>query len=101
LHPLHLPRSASHENTGMFSYQGNAWPHRGHFERGRTMLSPAGTRAITTLRKLPMQSPVRPSQTIWSHSRKLTGSSLADGAVGGSKLSLLIALSWGILDPSL
>ncbi len=41
----------------MFSYQGSACPQWGHRERGRTMLSSLGTRAMTTLRKLPSTRP--------------------------------------------
>src|SRR5690349_9021494 len=46
----------------MFSYQASECPHRGHRDGGRTMLSSFGTRAITTLRKLPIASPSKPSQ---------------------------------------
>ncbi len=51
------PRRTSHESTGMLSYQAIAARHSGHRERGRTIDSPAGTRAMTTFRKLPIVAP--------------------------------------------
>ena len=69
----HLPRSSSHEITGTFSYQGSWWPHFGHFERGRTTLSSLGRRAMTTLRKLPTESPMAAIQMVMSASKPRRG----------------------------
>jgi hypothetical protein len=74
LQPEHFPRSHSHETTGMFSYQGSWWPHFGQRERGRTMLSPSGTRAMTTFRKLPTARLRSASQMVMSVSRRADGS---------------------------
>src|SRR5262249_52803435 len=56
------PRSTSQERMGMFSYQARTWPQLGHLEPGLTTDSPAGTRAITTLRKLPTTRPSNPAR---------------------------------------
>src|SRR5262249_18732821 len=52
-------RRRSQESTGTLSYQRMAAPHRGQAEAGCTMLTRAGSLAITTLRKLPMTRPTR------------------------------------------
>src|SRR5438874_13539960 len=59
----HFARRTSHETTGMLSYQAMRAPQRGQLDGGETMLRPFGTRAITTLRKLPRQAPTANTQT--------------------------------------
>src|SRR5205814_5349384 len=59
----HFARRTSHEITGMLSYQAMRAPQRGQFDGGETMLPPLGTRAITTLRKLPRQAPTTNTDT--------------------------------------
>src|SRR6185436_1663414 len=81
----HLPRSASHDTTGMFSAAVILWPHAGHAERGTMRLyrgsgaavsprnsahcscqprsSIRGRRWMTTLRKLPMHRPTTAART--------------------------------------
>jgi hypothetical protein len=46
----------------MLSYQRMAAPHRGHDEPGDTIERPAGRRAMTTLRKLPIAPPTASTQ---------------------------------------
>src|SRR3954452_8744555 len=55
----HRPRSKTHPRTGMLSRFRISAPHRGHRERGATTDSPAGTRAATTVMKLPIARPNR------------------------------------------
>src|SRR5947199_6690654 len=59
------PRRSSQDTTGTLSRAAMGAPHRGHRLRGRTTDSPAGTRAITTLRKLPTSRP-RTAQAVTS-----------------------------------
>src|ERR1700716_2641859 len=59
-HQRHLPRSQSHEKTGMLSRQAMGCLQLGHVERGRISDWSRGSRRIQTLRKLPRQ---RPSST--------------------------------------
>src|SRR6185436_20372330 len=59
LHFRQRARSKTKERSGMLSYQAMGVAQRGHADRGLTMLRPAGTRAMTTLRKLPTQSPTK------------------------------------------
>src|ERR671914_2681525 len=51
------PRRTSHETSGTLSYQASVSPHDMHADAGLTTERPAGTRAATTLRKLPSASP--------------------------------------------
>ena len=53
----HRPRSISQDTTGMLSTLRSGVPQLGHRDRGRTRESPAGTRWITTVRKLPNTKP--------------------------------------------
>src|SRR6202171_3844926 len=57
-------RSRIQESTGMLSYQAIGLPQRGHRLPGETMLRPFGTRAITTLRKLPTTAPTAKTQSV-------------------------------------
>src|SRR3989442_683471 len=59
-HQRHLPRSHSHEKTGMLSRQAMGCWQCGHVERGRSSDWSRGSRRMHTLRKLPTQ---RPSST--------------------------------------
>src|SRR6266404_5309633 len=52
------------ESTGILSYQAIGLPQRGHRLPGETMLRPFGTRAITTLRKLPTTAPTAKTQSV-------------------------------------
>lgn len=54
----HLPFKKQYEITGIFVYQFNLLLHFGHFEGGKTMLSPDRPLSATTFKKLPMQAPV-------------------------------------------
>src|SRR5918996_4662304 len=56
-HRRHRPRSQSHETTGMLSRARISAPQFGHRDRGRTTDPPAGTLAITTVRKDPNSRP--------------------------------------------
>src|SRR5437764_2720156 len=56
-------RSRSQEKMGMLSNQAMALPQRGQRLPGETMLCPFGTRAITTLRKLPTTVPTAKTQS--------------------------------------
>ena len=58
------PRNSSHETTGTLSYGLTGAPQPGQCDPGLTSDSPAGTRWATTLRKLPMTSPIRPPARI-------------------------------------
>src|SRR2546426_12437559 len=51
------PRRTRNESTGILSCHAIVVPHPGHAERGRQRLRLAGTRAITTFKKLPIASP--------------------------------------------
>ena len=62
-HARQRPRSARNDSTGMLSYHFSSALQPGQAEPGRTRLRPAGTRATTTLRKLPMESPKRATAT--------------------------------------
>src|SRR5439155_6196610 len=53
----HRPRSSAHPRIGTLSLLAISTPQMGHRERGRTTDSPAGTRAVTTVMKLPSASP--------------------------------------------
>src|SRR5437016_10309572 len=53
----HRPRSRTHPRIGTLSRLAISTPQVGHRERGRTTDSPAGTRAVTTVMKLPSASP--------------------------------------------
>src|SRR5205809_1044593 len=53
----HRPRSTTQPRTGTLSLLAISTPQVGHRERGRTTDSPAGTRAVTTVMKLPSASP--------------------------------------------
>src|SRR5262245_53922426 len=57
----HRPRSASHESTGMLSYQTTMVPHLGQRERGVTTDSCRGNRYTHTLSKLPSSAPNSPA----------------------------------------
>src|SRR5919109_3959472 len=59
LQPRQWPRSASQENTGMFSYHGSARAQLGQRERGCTTdcFGSAPHRRMHTFRKLPMTRP--------------------------------------------
>jgi hypothetical protein len=48
----------------MFSHQARVWVQLRQWERGLTMLSPAGQRLRHTLRKLPKARPNRPANTV-------------------------------------
>src|SRR5277367_492840 len=61
-HARQRARRKSQEMTGTFSNQARACRHCGHLEPGWTMDSPAGTRAMTTLRKLPTTRPKTKAQ---------------------------------------
>ena len=54
----HLARSASQLTSGMLSYQAMPRPHLGQWLPGKTMLSPRGSRHMTTFRKLPTHAPI-------------------------------------------
>ncbi len=51
------PRSMAHETSGMLSYQASVVPQLMHADAGFTTERRSGTRAATTLRKLPSASP--------------------------------------------
>src|SRR5436305_5003849 len=53
----HRPRNSTQPKTGMLSRLRISVPQRGHRDRGATTDSPAGTRAATTVMKLPMARP--------------------------------------------
>src|SRR5438445_2058192 len=57
-------RSRIQERSGMLSYQAIGLPQRGQRLPGETMLCRLGTRAITTLRKLPTTAPVAKTQMV-------------------------------------
>jgi hypothetical protein len=52
-----------HESSGMLSYQAISLSQRGQRDRGETTEMPSGTRAMTTLRKLPTLAPKRTDQS--------------------------------------
>jgi len=52
-----LPRSSTHETTGMLSRVAMGVWHSGHFEGGRSSDSSEGTRTMTTLTNEPITSP--------------------------------------------
>lgn len=54
----HFPLKKQYEIIGIFVYQFNLLLHFGHFEGGKTMLSPESPRSATTFKKLPIQAPV-------------------------------------------
>src|SRR3954452_7730631 len=56
-HARHLPRSRSHEKSGMLSYHAISCPQSMHADGGLTIDRLSGTRAARTLRKLPNASP--------------------------------------------
>src|SRR4029077_7913969 len=60
-HHRHLPRSTSHDTTGMLSYHAISRWHRGHDDGGRTrdraLGSSFGSLRMQTFRKLPSTSP--------------------------------------------
>src|SRR5262249_43285115 len=56
-HVRHRPRSSANESRGMLSYHVIGAPQPGHAERGAHRLRRSGSRAMTTLRKLPNTSP--------------------------------------------
>src|SRR3989441_6374292 len=58
------PRSRIQERSGMLSYQAMGLPQRGQRLPGETMLRRLGTRAITTLRKLPTTVPATKTQMV-------------------------------------
>src|SRR5512132_2098832 len=51
------PRSRAHPRIGTLSRLAISTPHVGHRDRGWTTDSPAGTRAVTTVMKLPRARP--------------------------------------------
>src|SRR3954447_4347415 len=59
----HLPRSTSHDTTGMLSRFESCVLHDGQCERGVTSDSCRGTRQITTFRNDPTTSPYTPAIT--------------------------------------
>ena len=59
-HQRHLPRSQSHENSGMLSRHAIGCLQFGHVERGLSSDWSRGSRRMQTLRKLPKH---RPSST--------------------------------------
>src|SRR4051812_10878929 len=59
----HRPRRAIHENTGTLSRAAMTVPHEGHIDRPPTMERRAGTRWVTTVRKDPINTPMRPNTT--------------------------------------
>src|SRR5260370_41790913 len=61
-HFRHFARKRNQETRGMLSYQAMGFLQRGQRLPGETMLSPFGTRAITTLRKLPTVAPAAKTQ---------------------------------------
>src|SRR3954465_2139762 len=62
--PLQRPRRKIQEKTGMFSYQANAFPHRGQRDLGRTTdcFGSAPQRRMHTLRKMPRMAPSTPAK---------------------------------------
>src|SRR5471030_968123 len=58
----HLPRRMSQERIGTLSYQRIARLQRGQRLPGETTLSPLGTLAMTTFKKLPMTAPSAKTQ---------------------------------------
>src|SRR2546421_9609625 len=64
----HLPRSSSHETTGMLSRQRIGLWHRGQVEGGVIRDCSDGSRRMQTLRKLPKQSPMAATPTASSRS---------------------------------
>src|SRR4029450_8428733 len=56
-HAWHRPRKANQDTTGMLSTFRRGVPQLGHRDLGRTRDSPAGTRLIATVRKLPKTRP--------------------------------------------
>src|SRR5262245_50224247 len=59
----HRARRSKYDSTGRLSYQAIGVLQCGQRERGRTIDSPWGSRATTTLRKEPMQAPTPAAQT--------------------------------------
>src|SRR5207247_8171350 len=53
----HRPRRSSHPRTGTLSRFAISAPQRGHRDRGDTTETPAGTRSVTTVMKLPRARP--------------------------------------------
>ena len=58
------PRKAIQLNSGMFSHHASVRVQLRQWERGLTMLSPAGQRVTQTLRKLPKASPASAANTV-------------------------------------
>src|SRR5689334_23942391 len=56
----HFPPRTIHPRIGTLSCQAIGLPHLGHFEPGDTIDSPSGSRAMQTLRKLPIIRPNTP-----------------------------------------
>ena len=57
-HRRHFPRRTIYERSGMLSYQRMVFRHVLHRERPETIVSSVSNRKMTTLRKLPMRSPM-------------------------------------------
>src|SRR3984885_276943 len=61
-HFLHAPPSSSQLSTGMLSQLAIGWSHWRQCERGHMTDSPAGSRTMQTLRKLPSSKPNNPKK---------------------------------------
>ena len=59
---LHAPPSSSQLSTGMLSRLAIGWSHWRQCDRGHTTDSPAGSRRMQTLRKLPSSKPNNPKK---------------------------------------
>ena len=57
LQKAHLPRKKIYDKTGILCQGFSLLLHLGHFDGGKAMFSFASERNITTLKKLPRQSP--------------------------------------------
>jgi hypothetical protein len=57
LQKWHFPLSKKYDKIGILCHHKSLFPHLGHFEGGKTILSLDRERKITTLKKLPKQRP--------------------------------------------
>jgi len=71
LHPRHLPRSTSHDKTGILSYHAITFLHDVHRERAVKKEMPLVIRYETTLRNDPQHKKITISINIINKSRSL------------------------------
>src|SRR4051812_19631721 len=100
------PPSRSQETTGMLSRGAIGAPQRGQRLPGRTTDWPSGTRAMTTLRKLPTMSPtaaqtatVTTTSTVSARRRAPDADTAAGRNVAAATSRVAAATSWCWLGP--